>query len=60
VWGDGATERSVVPRMASLPYCGGTLQWTNLLERQSIAAHEIFNDPFVAFGQVVYRSVLAR
>jgi hypothetical protein len=33
------------------------LEWTNLLERQSIAAHEILNDPF---GQVVYLSVLAR
>ena len=30
------------------------LAWTNLLERQSIAAHEIFNDPF---GQVAYLSV---
>jgi hypothetical protein len=46
--------------VASLPYFGGTprvLEWTNPLERQSIAAHEIFNDPF---GQVVYLSVLAR
>ena len=33
------------------------LEWTKLLEIQSIAAHEIFNDPF---GQVVYLSVLAR
>jgi hypothetical protein len=33
------------------------LEWTSLLERQSIAAHEIFNDPF---GQVVYLSVLVR
>ncbi len=33
------------------------LEWSNLLERQSIAAHEIFNDPF---GQVVYLSVRAR
>ena len=33
------------------------LEWIKLLERQSIAAHEIFNDPF---GQVVYLLVLAR
>jgi len=30
------------------------LEWIKLLERQSIAAHEIFNDPF---GQVAYLSV---
>jgi hypothetical protein len=70
VWGDGA---AVVPRKpgnaraayieAIMDWClyfrtsEALLAWTNLLERQSIEAHEIFNDPF---GHVVYLSVLAR
>jgi hypothetical protein len=32
--------------VASLRTAEALLLWTNLLERQSIAAHEIFNDPF--------------